>query len=81
MRYVSTTTHCQAVLADRTNWQLIYRMDNISKWSCTNEPGVQKYALVIPREDDNVTAWSIEQSVPRTAARLLSELAGMVMPD
>lgn len=37
-------------------------MDNISRWSCTNEPGVSKYALVIPRGGgDNLTAYSIEQ--------------------
>ncbi|KAK3328730.1 hypothetical protein B0H66DRAFT_539246 [Apodospora peruviana] len=43
--------------------QLITRMDNISHWSCTNEPGVTKYALVIPRGSggDNLTAYSIEQ--------------------
>jgi len=39
-------------------------MDNISRWSCTNEPGVSKYALVIPRGGgDNRTAYSIEQYV------------------
>lgn len=37
-------------------------MDNISRWSCTNEPGVSKYALVVPRGGgDNLTAYSIEQ--------------------
>ncbi|KAK5659455.1 hypothetical protein OQA88_656 [Cercophora sp. LCS_1] len=37
-------------------------MDNISHWSCANEPGVSKYALVIPRGGgDNLTAYSIEQ--------------------
>ncbi|KAK0649753.1 hypothetical protein B0T16DRAFT_445446 [Cercophora newfieldiana] len=42
--------------------ELITRMDTISKWSCTNEPGVSKYALVIPRGGgDNLTAYSIEQ--------------------
>ncbi|KAK0746598.1 hypothetical protein B0T18DRAFT_447093 [Schizothecium vesticola] len=42
--------------------ELITRMDNISRWSCTNEPGVTKYALVIPRGGgDNLTAYSIEQ--------------------
>ncbi|KAK3373679.1 hypothetical protein B0T24DRAFT_703515 [Lasiosphaeria ovina] len=42
--------------------ELISRMDNISRWSCTNEPGVTKYALVIPRGGgDNLTAYSIEQ--------------------
>jgi hypothetical protein len=42
--------------------QLITRMDNISHWSCTNEPGVTKYALVVPRGGgDNLTAYSIEQ--------------------
>ncbi|KAK3352898.1 hypothetical protein B0T25DRAFT_543070 [Lasiosphaeria hispida] len=42
--------------------QLISRMDNISHWSCTNEVGVTKYALVVPRGGgDNLTAYSIEQ--------------------
>ncbi|KAK4441977.1 hypothetical protein QBC34DRAFT_314049 [Podospora aff. communis PSN243] len=37
-------------------------MHNISRWSCTDEPGVSKYALVIPRGGgDNFTAYSIEQ--------------------
>jgi hypothetical protein len=44
--------------------QLIGRMDNISHWSCPNEPGVKKYALVIPRGgNDTTTAYSIEQYV------------------
>ncbi|KAK0724630.1 hypothetical protein B0H67DRAFT_109922 [Lasiosphaeris hirsuta] len=42
--------------------QLITRMDNISHWSCTNEIGVTKYALLVPRGGgDNLTAYSIEQ--------------------
>ena len=42
--------------------ELISRMHNISRFSCTDEPGVSKYALVIPRGGgDNLTAYSIEQ--------------------
>lgn len=49
-------------IADHSPPKLISRMDNISHWSCTNEPGVTKYALTIPRGGgDNLTAYSIEQ--------------------
>ncbi|KAM7211747.1 hypothetical protein V8F06_012880 [Rhypophila decipiens] len=42
--------------------ELIASMDNVSRWSCANEPGVSKHAIFIPRGgSDATTAYSIEQ--------------------
>lgn len=57
------TKHAIAVayVTDHHDVQLIGRMDNISHWSCANEPGTSKYALLVPRGGDNTTVYSIEQ--------------------
>ncbi|KAK3395058.1 hypothetical protein B0H63DRAFT_533555 [Podospora didyma] len=55
---ITTFTTSSTALRD----QLISRHDNISRWSCANEPGVAKYALAIPRGGgNNLTAYAIAE--------------------
>ena len=40
---------------------IIARLQSASVYAKANEPGVYKYAICVPAEDDSKTVWAIEE--------------------